>query len=55
MAQPNMLQKQKQHQLRRKRMALFIIILIGLRQWSKTIKQPYNDSILTGDAYDLLR
>ncbi|OAV98950.1 hypothetical protein PTTG_25414 [Puccinia triticina 1-1 BBBD Race 1] len=51
MAQPNMLQKQKQHQLRRKMMALFIIILIGLRQWSKTIKQPYNDSILTGDAY----
>jgi hypothetical protein len=28
-----------------------MVILIGLRQWSKTIKSPYNDAPFTGDAY----
>ncbi|EFP81327.1 uncharacterized protein PGTG_06948 [Puccinia graminis f. sp. tritici CRL 75-36-700-3] len=43
--------RQHQHLVRQKKMILFMVILIGLRQWSKTIKSPYNDAPFTGDAY----
>ncbi|WAR60788.1 hypothetical protein PtB15_13B33 [Puccinia triticina] len=41
----------KQQQIRRKKMIIMVVIIIGLRQWSKTIKEPYNDAIFTGEAY----
>ncbi|KNE97466.1 hypothetical protein PSTG_09300 [Puccinia striiformis f. sp. tritici PST-78] len=46
------LQQRKHCQLvRRKKIVVVLVLLVGLRQWSKTIKQPYNDAPFTGDAY----
>ncbi|KAI7958034.1 hypothetical protein MJO29_006251 [Puccinia striiformis f. sp. tritici] len=46
------LQQRKHRQLvRRKKIMVVLGLLVGLLQWSKTIKQPYNDAPFTGDAY----
>ncbi|KNE97487.1 hypothetical protein PSTG_09174 [Puccinia striiformis f. sp. tritici PST-78] len=46
------LQQRKHHQLvQRKNIVVVLVLLIGLRQWSKFIKQPYNNAPFTGDAY----
>jgi hypothetical protein len=34
-----------------KKKIISLIIIIGLHQWSKTYKSPYNNAIFTGDAY----
>ncbi|KAA1108031.1 hypothetical protein PGTUg99_025021 [Puccinia graminis f. sp. tritici] len=37
---------------RKRRFILFLVTLVGLRQWARTIsKEPYNDAIFGGDAY----
>ncbi|KAI7965366.1 hypothetical protein MJO29_003464 [Puccinia striiformis f. sp. tritici] len=38
-------------QKKKQEFILFLITLVGLRQWSRTIKVPYNDAIFGGDAY----
>ncbi|KNE94372.1 hypothetical protein PSTG_12272 [Puccinia striiformis f. sp. tritici PST-78] len=46
------LQQRKHRQLvRRKKIVVVLVLLIGLCQWSKSIKQPYNDAPFTGNAY----
>jgi hypothetical protein len=44
-------QNQYRQQIRRKKFLMILIIIIGLCQWSKTIKEPYNNAIFTGEAY----
>ncbi|WAR54063.1 hypothetical protein PtB15_3B573 [Puccinia triticina] len=49
--QQSLQRTQKQQQIRRKKMIIMVVIIIGLRQCSKTIKEPYNNAIFTGEAW----